>query len=355
MNKLTLYIGKTLLGAILLVMSLFIGIELVFALVNELRYVGTADYHLAQAVSFILLSLPQIIAQTFPMSALVGTLLGLGQLASRHELVVMRTAGLSIGDISIAVLKLALVLALAVWVMGEWVSPFTERLAYAQKSTALSGGQALRTSQGTWMRDGNSFIHIQTMHSHGHLEGITRYEFDEEMQLQKASFARSAEYEKDHWVLRDIKETLFKNNAVQQQTLAMAHWHSSMDPQVLSIVGVKDLEELSLKGLWQTMRHRQANGLDARPFALAFWQKLVRPFATLVMMFLAIPFVFGPLRSATMGLRLLVGALVGFAFYMFNQLFAPLTFVYHIPVIISAWLPTVIFLIIGIVSLRKVN
>lgn len=355
MNKLTLYIGKTILTAILLVMTLFIGLEFIFSLVNELRYVGTADYTLGQAFSYILLSMPQLLAQTFPMSALVGTLLGLGLLASRHELVVMQAAGLSVGDISKAVLKLALVLSLVVWVMGECLSPLAESVAHAKKAMALSAGQALRTVHGTWMRDGNSFIHINTMYATGHLEGVTRYEFDEDMQLKSASFARIADYATDHWVLQDIKETQFNDDSVTHQQIAEQHWKSNMDPQILSIVGVKDLEELSIIELWQTMKYRQANGLDARPYQLAFWQKIARPFATIVMMFLAIPFVFGPLRSATVGLRLLVGVLVGFTFYIFNQLFGPLTFVYHFSPVVGAWLPTVVFLGLGVVAVRKIR
>ncbi len=353
MNKITLYIWKSILVSILLVMTLFVGLEFIFSLVNEIRYVGTGNYTTMDAVSFILLSTPQHIAQLFPMATLVGTLLGLGLLASRSELIVIRAAGMSIADIITAVLKLALLLAVVVWLMGEWISPIAEKIAHNQKALSLSAGQALRTTNGTWMRDGNDFIHIQTMVNGGHLEGITLYQFDKEMQLEKASFARNADYVRDHWVLHDIQETHFEGRSTSRTKVAELDWVSSISPQVLSLVGVKDLDELSLVGLWQTIQYRQQNHLDAKPYKLAFWQKIVRPFATLVMMFLAIPFVFGPLRSATMGLRLLVGVLVGFVFYTFNQLFGPLTLVYQIPPIIGAFLPTVLFFLIGLFFMKK--
>jgi lipopolysaccharide export system permease protein len=353
MDKITLYIGKTLFVTIMLVTTLFVGLEFMFSFVNELRFVGTGDYSTSLAIGTILLSIPSQIAQMFPMSALVGTLLGLGLLASRSELIVMRAAGLSIGNIIAGVLKLALLLVVIVWILGEWIAPMADKFAHIQKASALSGGQALRTTNGTWMRDGLDFVHIQVMQSGGHLEGITRYEFDEAMELKKASFASHADYVEDHWVLHDIDETIFEAGTVARDHIAKRDWVSHISPDILSIVGVKDLEELSLVGLWQTIRYRVVNHLDPKPYQLAFWQKMIRPFATLMMMFLAIPFVFGPLRSATMGLRMLVGVLVGFVFYTVNQLFGPLTLVYQIPPVLGALAPTLLFFGAGLFILKK--
>lgn len=353
MNKITLYIAKTILVTIFLAMTLFIGLELIFSLVNELRFVGTGSYTVGQAVLFILFSLPENISEIFPMAALVGTLMGLGLLASRSELIVMRSAGLSIPAIIFAVLKLSLLLVLITWVLGECIAPALDKLAYQQKAVALSGGQALRTSHGTWMREGNTFIHIQTMPSSHHLTGITRYEFDKNMQLSRSSVAKEGKYENNRWVLYGINETQFEEGRTERQYVESMTWLSHIDPEILSVVNVKDIDELSLVGLWQTIQYRKNNHLDTKPYQLAFWQKIVRPFATLVMMFLAIPFIFGPLRSSTMGLRMLVGVFVGFAFYTVNQLFGPMTLVYSFPPILGAWLPLFFFLGIGLLLLKR--
>jgi len=353
MNKITLYIAKTILVTILLAMLLFMGLDLIFSLVNELRFVGTGRYTIGQAALFILFSLPENIAEIFPMAALVGTLMGLGVLASRSELIVMRSAGLSIQAIIFAVLKLALLLVVLTWILGEWVAPALDKFAHQQKAIALSGGQALRTSHGTWMREGNTFIHIQAMLSNHHLKGITRYEFDKNMQLYRSSVAKEGKYEDQHWVLYDINQTQFEGERTIRQHMESMRWLSHIDPDILGIVNVKEIDELSLAGLWQAIEYRKNNHLDAKPYQLAFWQKIVRPFATLVMMFLAIPFIFGPLRSSTMGLRMLVGVFVGFGFYTVNQLFGPLTLVYSIPPVVGAWLPLFFFLGIGMLLLKR--
>lgn len=353
MNKITLYLAKNIAVTIALVVVLFVGLELVFSLVTELRVVGTGQYAMSQAFGFILLSLPDMVVQVFPMAALVGTLLGLGTLASRSELIVMRSAGLSIQAIIFAIFKLAIVLVILNAIIGEVIAPVLDKWAHQQKAIALSDGQALRTVNGIWMREKDDFIHIQSMPSAHRLEGVTRYEFDDAMKLKRSSFAKTAHYENGAWVLHDIRETTFADNRTSHQTVESMPWESHIDPTLLSLVQVKDIDELSLKGLWQTIDYRRQNHLDPKPYQLAFWQKLFRPIATLVMMFLAIPFIFGPLRQSSMGLRVLVGVFVGFAFYTCNELFGPLTLLYPVPPVIGASLPIMVFFIVGMLMLKR--
>ncbi|MGL5500171.1 MAG: LptF/LptG family permease, partial [Plesiomonas shigelloides] len=63
-----------------------------------------------------------------------------------------------------------------------------------------------------------------------------------------------------------------------------------------------------------------------------------------VMMLLALSFIFGPLRSVTMGARVLTGICFGFVFYGADQIFGPLSLVYHVPAVIGAAFPSVLFL-----------
>ena len=103
------------------------------------------------------------------------------------------------------------------------------------------------------------------------------------------------------------------------------------------------------------MRYLRDNRQDSAPYELALWGKLMAPLATGVMIFLAIPFVFGPLRSVGMGQRVLVGALVGIGFHIMNQTFQQLGLVYGLSPVLSAVLPTGLFLALGIWMMRRVR
>ncbi len=353
MKIITRYVWKTLLGTILLSMFLVFGIDLIFSFVSEVRYLGKGDYTFWHMIIFNLLSMPQTIYQMFPMASLVGTLMGLGVLASHSELIVIRAAGISINQIMGMVIKLSFILAFFAWCLGEWVAPTTDKIAQNQKAVVLSGGQTLKTEHGVWLRDNNKFINIRSVDVGGHLEGIISYEFDKDFSLQKASKASYADYIGDHWVLYDVKVTTFLEDKLQTQHYPQMDWQSTIDPNILRILGTKYLDELSLVGLWKTLQYRKKNELDYRPYQLALWQKIVQPFAIMVMMFLAIPFVFGPLRSSTQGLKLVIGMVVGFLFHTVNDLFGPLTLVYQLHPIIGACLPTLVFFGLGCYALKR--
>lgn len=352
LNRLYRYINKTILVTIGMVMLLLLGLDLVFSLVNEIRDIGTGDYGLWPAIQVLGLSVPQKIYQMFPMSALIGTLMGLGVLASNSELVVIQAAGISIRQITQSIVVLALVLGLLMLGLGEGAAPYLDKVAQGIKANAMSGGQALRTSHGTWLRDGDDFVHIRKLYVGGHLEGITRYQFNDSLELEKAIYASYGDYINKKWVLKDIQETKF-GETITRQTKHEQVWHSSLSPSILSVVGEKYLEKLSMAGLVKTIQYRRHNGLDAKPFELALWEKISQPLSIAVMMFLAIPFIFGPLRQATMGLRLMSGILVGFAFMTINDMFGHLSLVYQTPPIIGAILPTFLFFGLGVLLLKR--
>jgi len=182
------------------------------------------------------------------------------------------------------------------------------------------------------------------------------YQFDDNLKLIKASFANYADYIKDQdkWYLYDIRETTFGPQETKSNHVSQYAWDSAIDPQILRVLGVKYLGKLSLSGLRQTIRYRKANGLNAGPYQLAFWKKIVQPIATIVMMFLAIPFIFGPLRNSTMGLKIVSGILVGFCFYTLNGIFGHVSLLYPVHPFWGATLPTIIAFVVGCWMLKKV-
>jgi lipopolysaccharide export system permease protein len=73
------------------------------------------------------------------------------------------------------------------------------------------------------------------------------------------------------------------------------------------------------------------------------------------MLLLALPFVFGPLRSVSIGYRILTGTLLGIAFHLINQTIGFMGLVYHLPPLLSAFLPALLLLATVVVLLRRVR
>ncbi len=117
---LDVYVGRTIITTILLVLSVFVGLSAVIKFVEQLRSVGEGSYDMLAAMYFVLLGMPRDVELFFSMAALLGSLIGLGMLAGSSELVVMQAAGISKMRIGFSVLKTAVPLMLAVMALGEW-------------------------------------------------------------------------------------------------------------------------------------------------------------------------------------------------------------------------------------------
>ncbi len=351
-DYLTLYLSKVLLSMILLTLILILGVEWIFDFVTELKQVGTGDYDFGQAVLFLLLNSPAKLYDLFPLCALIGSIMGLGLLANHSELIAMRVAGYSIGGIAFKIMKFAFILTLVVTVVGEYYIPGLQNTAQKQKAYALSQGQALQTTQGTWLRDGKDFVHIAQIEQNK-LTGVTRYELDEKMQLISTRFAKEADFKADHWVLKNAQETHIMHDRVSTKIIKELNWYSQIQPSVIQIVGNKGADKLNFNELSQTIQYRQSSGLAVSQFKLIWWQKLTQPFATMLMIFLAIPFVFGPLRSSSLGLKMIAGISMGFVYFSLNKAIGPIVVVYDWPAWLAVFLPLGLFSILAGFMMKK--
>lgn len=95
------------------------------------------------------------------------------------------------------------------------------------------------------------------------------------------------------------------------------------------------------------------NSQDPSRYELALWRKLMQPVTVAVMMLVALSFVFGPLRSVTMGARVLLGVVAGFSFYICNEIFGPMTMVYQLPAFIGAGAPALLFAGAAVFYIRR--
>lgn len=352
-DYLTWYLGKVILSMIVLTLVLVLGIEWIFDLVNELKQVGVGDYSLPQALFFLLLNSPAKLYDFFPLCALIGTIMGLGVLAGHGELTAMRAAGHSIGNIAFKIMKSAFVITLLVTLLGEYYIPSWQNTAQKQKAYALSKGQALQTEKGAWLRDGKDFVHIDKIEKNK-LTGVTRYQFDDKMQLHTTVFAKEADFQQNHWVLKDIQETQINDEQITKKNIDTQDWHSHIQPTVIQIVGNKGADKLSFQELSQTIAYRQSSGLAVSQFKLIWWQKLTQPLASMLMIFLAIPFVFGPLRSSSLGVKMVVGISLGFVFFSFNKALGPIAIVYNWPAWLAVFTPSVLFSLLAAWVMKKV-
>lgn len=353
MKRLDRYIARVVIASILLVMIVVIGLDVIFALVDELQNLE-GNYQTVEAMLYVVMTIPKRIYEYISLTVLIGCLVGLGALANHSELTIMRAAGMSIARISYAVIKPALVFVCLGIIVGEYVVPFSETYAQSQRALAQSGDEALKSKHGYWHREGNSYMHFNAVLPGGVLYGVTRYHFDDQRQLQQSSFARKAIYQGDHWILQNVTVTQILQHRADQQQHARLRWDTDLTPDVLKVVVVKP-EDLSIEGLYTYTRYLMEQGLNAKKYLLAFWKKVFQPLAAVVMVLVALSCIFGPLRSVTMGFRIFSGVILGLLFKYSEDFLGPASIVFGFEPIYASLIPVLLFFGVALLLLRRVG
>lgn len=354
MRILSRYLGRYVAAGTLLALLVLLSLDLFFAVIAEADEVGKGGYDWLHAAYYIALSLPGRIYQFFPMAVLLGGLMSLGALASNSELIAMRAAGVPIAGIVRAALKAGLALMIAAVLLGELVAPTLEREAQSLRASLQSPQLALQGEQGFWARDGGRFLRVDTVLPDMRLLGVRVFELDEQLRMREAVYARSARYEGGHWVLEGLRRSRFQGDRVRTEQAVREDWPRLLSPELFKVIVVSP-EQMSAWTLAKYVAYLRDNNLDSRRYELAFWLRFTIPLSSLVMLLLAIPFVFGSLRSGGAGQRLVIGLLVGVAFYIFNRSMNHLGLVYGLSPLLSAALPLLVFLALSLAGLRRIR
>ncbi|MDX1457950.1 MAG: LPS export ABC transporter permease LptG [Marinobacter sp.] len=351
MRKLDNYVMRTVGGATLLVMVVVLSLDLIFAFIGELDD-AEADYQTLQALLYVAMTLPRRIYDYLPLGAFMGCLVGLGAMASSSELTVIRAAGVSIRRIVWSAMKPTLVVVIIGLLIGEYVAPPFERMAQSQKAVAQGASHNIASSGGIWHREGDTFIHLNAVEPNGVLHGVSLFEFSDRRAMEKATFAARAIYQGDHWLLQNVRTTHFGDVATEREVTRRLRWDTGLSPEVLSVLIVKP-ENLSVTGLYTYASYLDEQELNSASYWLAFWKKVLMPVGTAVMVLVAISFIFGPLRSVTMGFRVFTGLIVGLLFKYMQDLLGPMSLVFGFNPVIAILVPIAINAVVGAVLMRR--
>ena len=354
MHILNRYIRSHVIWSTTVVMFVLIGIESFMEFVGQLSAIGVGQYGILQTFIFVPLQLPTDLYALFPMAGFLGSLIGLGRLASSSQLIVMRSAGVSVSQIAWSVIKAALIMLVFVTIIGEMIAPKLQQEANFLKVQAMQKGGKLKTLHEVWLRNGHSYVYINAVPSPKKIQGVVRFDFDEAENLLRVSSAKTGKLVDKKWILSDISTSILSKKSVKIAHAKTAALGIVFQPKFFH-KEEQDVDQESILSLFHNISYRKRTGLVTSQFEYAFWKRIIQPLTTVLMICLGIPFIFGSLRSASMGFRVMTGVIIGFGFYMLNQFFGPITLVYQFPPWLAALTPTVLFVMVYVILLKRVN
>ena len=240
-------------------------------------------------------------------AALIGTLFAIAQLVASSEYTVMRVSGVSVPRMAFTLIQVGMLFSVLTLVTGEFVAPPAEQFAQQLRAKAITGVIAQEFRSGLWVKDERNFVNVAQVLPDSVLLGVKIFEFDKDLRLRKISLAQRGEYlSNNRWRLRDVVQTNFDDGKMDVSRIAEADWQSVIDPNLLSVLLVVP-EHMSAWNLFSYVQHLKENNQQASRHEIAFWNKLLYPFAVLVMMVLALPFAYTQQRAGGVGAKVFAG------------------------------------------------
>ena len=351
---LTQYMMRSILAMTALVLLVLLALAGLFEFIAELDDTQ-GDYQTLQVVLYSLLRLPQLAFEMLPIAALIGSLLALGGLASNSEIIVMRSAGLSVVRLAVMVGITGLTMLMLTGLLGEFIGPPLDYFARNMRMQARSEQSEERLGKEAWAKDGDMFLHFERVSSEFDFGSIYMFQFDEFNELKSIARAENSGIDDDdNWVLQNFRETQFNDNGVQVVETSFAVESFNIDAEVLGISLVKP-QSLSGRGLMSYIDYLKRNSLDADRYETELWYRIARTATVMVMPLLALAFVFGSLRTGGAGARLMIGIVIGLAYYLASEMLANSGQVFNLNPAVVAWLPSGVLLIVTIFALNRVR
>jgi lipopolysaccharide export system permease protein len=346
------YFAREILATSVLMLLALLALFFFFDLIKELDDLGKGNYRLTTMMGYVALMLPSHAYVLLPAAGLMGTLFALARMSEQSEITVLRASGLSLHQLALHVIGAGLVLAVATVLLGEWIAPHTEEAAKGLRLKATRSIVAREFRSGFWVKDDLSFVNIQDVTPDTELLNVRIYEFDRTHRLSAMSRAEKGAYAgPNQWTLTNVERTRFEGNRAVLQRLPEVTWTSVLTPDILSVLKIVP-ERMSSSNLRAYIEHLKENRQRATRYEIAYWSKLLYPFAALSMMVLAIPFALASGRSGGVGVRIIFGILIGMGFYNAGKLFSHMGLLNDWPALVAAGMPVLIVGLAALAGLR---
>ena len=352
MTLLERYIAVATLKALVLVSAGLTSLFSLLELLDQLHDVGRGRYRLIDALVYVLLTAPARLLQLMPPAMLLACLFALGALATHSELTAMRASGMSPYRIVGAVFKLAAGILVLLFLVAEFVIPPAELLAQSERASRLSSVEALRSSNSFWAEGDYQYLNVRRFDRNVPRD-IYLYEFAASGELKSFIHADRADVRPDGtWLLEGVSRKQFSGTRIETDRLASLRWHPFLRPRQASLL-ILPPQSMQPIELYRYVRELELRHQSPARYAHELWAKIDIPLAMAAMIMIAVPFVFGPMRTRSTGQRMVIGAMIGIVFSLLQQITTHLGLLHNSSPALTATMPSFLLMAIALYLFRR--
>ena len=348
------YITKTLLTYTLIVLLVWLSIYGFFNFLAELNSVGTENYTVLEAFKYIFLQMPEVAYDQASPVILLGCVLGMGHLATTGQLLIFRISGLSILSITWITLKNALIFIITIITFGELLAPILSSYAESGRSNALGENSLSINENGFWIRDGDNFINVQNNIDGQLFTGLTIIEVNDSNKIDRVIKSEKATFDGNSLDMSGSEiytigaSGIFDNISVKERN--SYNKIVSFDSDLVDSLE-KEPEDLSTWTIIKQIQFLSDNKLRSGLFEVELYKRLVKPLTLVAMILMAMLFIFGSTRDATLGKKIFFGVSLGLLFELVSRIGSALSLSFNLSPLLSSISPAIAVMSVSIILL----
>ncbi len=354
---LSFYIGRQFFFAILTAFAAMLGIMMLGDLVELIRRGadnGGASLHFGTIFEMVLFKTPYSGERILPFAVLIGSMVALTRLTRTHELVIARASGISVWQFLAPALLLAMVMGLFFMTVYNPVASALLTRFEQLEAKHITGKTSLLavSSSGLWIRQvernggdvKEHVFHALKVSKHGMMmSDVIVFSFGDNNRFISRMDAPTATLEDKHWQLNNVTVT-------SQGTLPEHHDMITLNTDLTTSQIQDSFASPMTLSFWQLpafIRTLEKAGFSALNHRMYLHSTLSSPLLLCAMILIAAVFSLRLPRRGGITTLIVAGMSTGFMLYFLTNLISALGQSGEIPVIIAAWAPALIALIIG--------
>ncbi|MDD5021121.1 MAG: LptF/LptG family permease [Endomicrobiaceae bacterium] len=359
--KIYLYISKQFLKPLFFTTFAFGFIVLISELFREMNFYMEKKTPFLIILEYLFLNFPWWSIDVFALSVLLALLFSLGDLAKRNEITILKASGINVWNIIFLFLFLGFSLGIIDFAAREFIIPKTVTEASYVRNVKIEKNQDDENLTGEYkniivaLKDNTrmsiGYLNVQE----GYMRNIIIDEYYNNFYLKKNIVVGEALYNNHGWLLKNGVERKFDNsNKWEEKYFQNKIYPISVKPNDFVVKDIR-YEQMNLKDFKEYIQKNQMLGKNTLKDQIKYNMRFAGVFCHIIVMMIGIPFAlglgkrFGKIISFTVALMLsfIYWTLQGFALTLGENQVLSIT--------LAAWLPNIIFCVIGIYLLSRIK
>ena len=353
-------IGRPFVFGILIFTMIFVSADLLFQAARLMIQKGISFWVVSRLFCY---RIPEVIGLTLPMSALLAALLGFSKLSANSELIAIKSMGISFIRILRPVIISSIMVSIATFLWTEFVTPYTAIAANNLMQYEIMKNQSKLVKEKMFLREERDgklrrVFYVDRLNiKDGTLEGVVVQEFGEDGRLARISNAASGLWKDGQWWVDNGQ--VFEIDKNENVKLLF-----QFDRQILALsMSLADLErstrnplDMSARELWLYIEQtKMMEVTNVASLLVTFHYKISIPWASFVLALLGAAIGGRTRARAGTGASFGLSVLIVFAYYLLMSLCRALGETGYMVPFIAAWLPNIVFLMVGVFFVRRAN